>query len=157
VLACVPQPVAPPTRSISALTWRRGPGGVEILMMLRRPEQGLWWSSVTGMLEAGESAEAGAVREVFEETGLRGTLRPLDFAHTFWVDPTLIGLPEGEPRFNRETCFHLEVPSNAEVHLALDEHSEYRWCKVQEAWDLMRWEGSRTALKLLERLLRDPD
>jgi lipoyl(octanoyl) transferase len=156
VLALEAAPVPPPTRSISALTWRKGPTGPEILMMLRRPEQGLWWSSVTGMLEPQESLESGAVREVLEETGLRGNLRSLDFNHTFWVDPKLIGLPEGEPRFNTESCFQMEVPADAEVKLALDEHSEFRWCSIPEAQELMRWEGSRAALALLERALRHP-
>jgi lipoyl(octanoyl) transferase len=156
VLALETQPVLPPTRSISALTWRQSENGIEILMMLRRPEQGLWWSSVTGMLEPGESMEAGAVREVQEETGLEGTLQPLDFSHTFWVDPTLIGLPPGEPRFNTETCFHLKVASSASVYLCLEEHSEYRWCSIPEARSLMRWEGSQAALDLLERQILRP-
>jgi lipoyl(octanoyl) transferase len=151
VLALEAQPVSPPTRSISALTWRRSQDGLQILMMLRQPEQGFWWSSVTGMLEPGESMESGAVREVQEETGLNGTLRTLDFSHTFWVDPTLIGLPPGEPRFNTETCFQMEVPSDADVRLCMEEHSEYRWCSIPEASSLMRWEGSLAALDLLER------
>jgi lipoyl(octanoyl) transferase len=141
------------TKSVSALTWRRGASGPEILMMLRRPDQGLWWSSVTGMVEEGEAPEAAAHREVLEETGLAGRLLPLDFSHAFWVDPKLIGLPEGEPRFNTETCFHAEVPSTAQVRLALDEHSEYRWCSIPEARELMLWEGSKTSLRLLERQL----
>ena len=155
VLAFDLQPVPEPSRSISALTWRRGADGPEVLMMLRRPEQGLWWSSVTGMLDSGEAPEHGAIREVLEETGLSGILSPLNFAHSFWVDPTLIGLPPGDPRFNRETCFHMEVRSDAAVRLALDEHSEYRWCSIPEALALMRWEGSRAALKMLARRIAE--
>lgn len=153
VLALDPQPVPSLSQSVSALTWRRGAQGVEVLMMLRHPEQGLWWSSVTGMVEAGESLEEAAHRELQEETGLSGTLRPLDFSHAFWVDPRLIGLPDGEPRFNRETCFHVEVSPSAEVRLGPEEHSEYRWCPLTEAQGLMRWEGSKAALRLLERQL----
>lgn len=146
-------PCTPSSRSISALTWRRGPNGPEILMMLRRPDQGQWWSSVTGMLEPGETLEGAAHREILEETGLSGTLESLEFTHAFWVDPKLIGLPEGEPRFNTETCFHLEVPATAEVRLALEEHTEHRWCSILEARELMRWEGSQEALKRLEARL----
>ncbi|NTW86759.1 MAG: lipoyl(octanoyl) transferase LipB, partial [Holophagaceae bacterium] len=64
------QPVQPPTRSVSALTWRRGVAGPEILMMLRVPEHGFWWQSVTGMMEPGETPEETAHRELQEETGL---------------------------------------------------------------------------------------
>jgi len=148
-----PLPVTPPSHSVSALTWRRGAKGPEILMMLRQPDQGLWWSSVTGMLEPGESPEHAAHRELREEAGLTGTLRPLDFAHTFWVDPSILGLPEGEPRFNTETCFQMEVAPDAEVRLAAEEHSEYRWCSLEEAHTLMRWDGSKAAVKRLGKLL----
>ncbi|MDP2876411.1 MAG: lipoyl(octanoyl) transferase LipB [Holophaga sp.] len=148
-----PLPVKPQSRSVSALTWRRGPTGPEVLMMLRQPDQGLWWSSVTGLLEPGETPEVAAHRELREEAGLSGILSTLDFAHTFWVDPMLLGLPPGEPLFNTETCFHMEVAPDAMVHLATEEHSEYRWCGLGEALMLMRWDGSKHAVKLLQRLL----
>ena len=147
------QPVQPPTRSVSALTWRRGSEGPEILMMLRVPEHGFWWQSVTGMMEPGETPEETAHRELQEETGLRGSLRSLDFAHTFWVDPAILGFPEGEPRFNTEICFAMEVSRDAEVVLAPDEHTEFLWCSLDEAHERMRWEGSKAALARLRRVL----
>jgi lipoyl(octanoyl) transferase len=148
-----PLPVRPCSRSVNALTWRRTADGPRVLMMLRQPDQGLWWSSVTGMVEEGEDLEATAHREVEEETGLRGSLRPLGLQHSFWVDPALIRFPDPEPRFNLETCFHMEVPADSRVRLDTAEHSEYRWCAVSEALDLMRWEGSRAALGLLRKVL----
>jgi lipoyl(octanoyl) transferase len=149
-------PVPAPSRSVSALTWRQGARGPELLVMLRRPDHGLWWSSVTGMVEPGESPEAAAHRELLEETGLTGTLTALDFSHTFWMDPRILGLAPGEPRFNTELCYHMEVAPEAQVRLALDEHSEYRWCGFEEAYDLMMWEGSKAALARLGRLLCQP-
>ncbi len=153
LLGLEPCPTLPLSQSISALTWRRGPDGPQVLMMHRRPEHGLWWSSVTGMVEPGESREEAVYREVMEETGLSGKLLSLDFSHSFWVDPKLIGLPEGEPRFNTETCFQIEVPMDAKVLLAPEEHTEYRWCSIGEARELALWEGSKAALKLLEKHL----
>ena len=156
LLALAPEPVKPPSRSVSALTWRPGSDGPELLVMLRRPDQGLWWSSVTGMLEPGETPEAAAHRELLEEAGLTGTLTSLDFTHSFWMDPRILGLPAGELRFNTEVCYHLEVAPDAVVQLALDEHTEYRWCRFEEAYDLMMWEGSKAALALLSRRLGQP-
>jgi lipoyl(octanoyl) transferase len=150
------QPLAPPSHSVSALTWRQGADGPELLVMLRRPHMGLWWSSVTGMLEPGETPEQAAHRELLEETGLRGTLGSLEFRHSFWMDPAILGLPAGEPRFNTEYCYQMEVAADAQVDLAQDEHSEYRWCGFPEAHELMRWEGSKAALALLGRQLCQP-
>jgi lipoyl(octanoyl) transferase len=151
-----PRPVPAPSHSVSALTWRPGADGPELLMMLRRPHMGLWWSSVTGMLEPDETPEAAAHRELMEETGLRGNLAPLGFRHSFWMDPAILGLPPGDPRFNIEHCYHMEVPAGAPVELGLDEHSEYRWCSFPEAHELMRWEGSKAALAMLGRQLCAP-
>ena len=47
----------------------------------------------------------------------------------------------------------MEVAADARVDLALDEHSEYRWCGFEEARELMMWEGSKAALALLARNL----
>ena len=145
------RPVREPSRSVSALTWRQGRQGLEILMMLRQPEHGFWWQSVTGMMEPGERPEQTAHRELMEETGLSGTLRPLDLSHSFWVDPTIVRFPDAEPRFNTETCFSMEVAPDAAVRLEPSEHSEFKWCGPAEAHDLMKWEGSKAALELLRK------
>ncbi|HEY3270629.1 MAG TPA: lipoyl(octanoyl) transferase LipB [Geothrix sp.] len=147
------QSVREPSRSVSAMTWRRGSAGPEILMMLRVPAHGLWWQSVTGMMEPGETPEQTAHRELMEETGLTGTLRPLGLSHSFWVDPAIVHFPDAEPRFNTETCFSMEVPAEAPVRLEPMEHSEFKWCGLAEAHALMKWEGSKAALKLLEAWL----
>jgi len=153
LLALDLQPVREPSRSVSALTWRRGASGPEILMMLRVPEHGLWWQSVTGMMEPGETPEETAHRELREETGLTGTLRPLDLSHSFWVDPSIVRFPDAEPRFNTETCFAMEVAPEAEVHLEPQEHSEFFWCGLDEAQERMKWEGSKAAVALLRKAL----
>lgn len=145
------QPNQPISRSISALTYRKGEKGLEILMMLRQPDQGLWWSSVTGMIEAGESPLEAAKRELKEETGLEGRFGDFNFEHSFWLDPEIIELSKGEPHFNREHCFYVEVDAHSEVQLNREEHSDYRWCGFDEAMDLMGWDGGKVMLKRLVR------
>lgn len=151
VLALDLQPFSAPSQSVSALVWRRTPNGPEVLMMLRVPEHGRWWQSVTGMVEPGESLEAAAHREVFEETGLRGHLEPLDLTHSFWVDPAFVRWANEEPRFNTETTFACEVPSNSEITLSPTEHTEWAWCSIEEARSRVPWEGAKAALDLLRR------
>ncbi len=153
LLAMELQPSREPSRSVSALTWRQGRTGPEILMMLRVPAHGLWWQSVTGMMEPGETPEHTAHRELQEETGLTGILRPLDLSHSFWVDPAIVHFPDAEPRFNTETCFSMEVAPKAEVRLEPLEHSEFLWCGLDEAYERMKWEGSKAAVLLLRKAL----
>jgi len=156
LIACLAldlQPTREPSRSVSALTWRQGATEPEVLMMLRVPEHGLWWQSVTGMMEAGEAPEQTAHRELLEETGLTGELRPLDLCHSFWVDPTIVRFPDGEPRFNTEICFAMEVGPAAQVRLEPREHSEFLWCGLNEAQERMKWEGSKAAVGLLRNRL----
>jgi lipoyl(octanoyl) transferase len=153
LLAMDLQPSRAPSRSVSALTWRRTTRGPEILMMLRVPTHGFWWQSVTGMMEAGEMPEQTAHRELMEETGLSGTLRPLGLSHSFWVDPSIVHFPDAEPRFNTEICFSMEVASGADVQLEPSEHTEFLWCDPDEAYERMKWEGSKAALVLLRKAL----
>jgi len=149
ILALEPVPADDTRKSISATVWKRSPRGPEILMMLRSQLEGIWWSSVTGMMEDGETPEEAAIRETMEECGLVGKITPLDFMHTFWMDPTLTRTEGDEPQFCTEHCFHIEVAQDAMVSLNRMEHSEYRWCTLETAMEMMAWEGSRYALKLL--------
>jgi 8-oxo-dGTP diphosphatase len=57
--------------------WRSGPDGPEVAL-IRRMRHGDEWSLPKGKLDPGESWEAGAVREVREETGCNASL--LSFA-----------------------------------------------------------------------------
>jgi 8-oxo-dGTP pyrophosphatase MutT (NUDIX family) len=58
---------------------RRGAGGGWEVLCLERPRYGDW-SLPKGHLEPGETAEAAALRELEEETGVRGQI--LDFIRT---------------------------------------------------------------------------
>ena len=79
------------------------------------------------------------------KTGLRMAGR------AWWVVATVIvGLTNLlYPRLGGPFAYHV----GAQVALALDEHSEYRWCGFDEAGRLMMWEGSKAALERLGRLL----
>jgi hypothetical protein len=71
------------------------------------------------------------------------------------VDPAVVRFPDAEPRFNTETCFALEVDPGQTVELHPEEHTEYRWCGLEEAHALMKWEGSKAALRALQRKLEN--
>jgi ADP-ribose pyrophosphatase YjhB (NUDIX family) len=55
--------------SVSAIVWRGGPVGRELLLM-RRSDNG-HWGLPGGYVEMGESVSDAVAREVFEETGVK--------------------------------------------------------------------------------------
>ena len=56
-------------KAAGGVVWRRGPSGVEIAVVHRPRHDD--WSLPKGKLDEGESWEQAALREVFEEIGLR--------------------------------------------------------------------------------------
>lgn len=74
----------PQVRAAGGVLWRRGPTGGREWAVVHRPRYDDW-SLPKGKLEQGESLEAAALREVFEETGVRGRLGP-HVGTTHYVD-----------------------------------------------------------------------
>jgi 8-oxo-dGTP pyrophosphatase MutT (NUDIX family) len=95
---------------------------------------------VTGKADPGESAAACAEREAFEETGLRGELVDLGYAHGY----------RGRKGAFEEHAFLLRVASDATPALS-DEHVGYRWASAEEARSAIQWDAHARALELALR------
>ncbi|MBA2441020.1 MAG: NUDIX hydrolase [Rubrobacter sp.] len=89
------------------------------------------WDPPAGRLAPGESFEAGAVREVHEETGL---LVPPEAVLATWVGER----PGPEPREALASVTYLGRPRGEEVRLS-GEHLEYRWVTIGEWLALPSW------------------
>ena len=68
-------PDRPVIRAAGGVVWRRGVQGVEVVLV-HRPAPRDDWSLPKGKLDAGERHRDAALREVWEETGLRCELGP---------------------------------------------------------------------------------
>ncbi|HEX6203715.1 MAG TPA: NUDIX hydrolase [Thermoanaerobaculia bacterium] len=79
--AARPRPPVDRQRSAGGVVVRGGPGGGEVLLIA---VSGGRWQLPKGRLEEGETAEQAAVREVAEETGVRGTVRAPLPAIEYW-------------------------------------------------------------------------
>ncbi|MEV7770347.1 NUDIX hydrolase [Kitasatospora sp. NPDC086791] len=120
------------TRQALALGFERLTGGVVVLdtsgrvLMLRRREDdalpGLW-DYPAGGLEPGEDARAGALRELFEETGI--TAAPEDVEYLRTLDFT-----DAEHRRCRQFVFTTTVPDDTPV--ALTEHDRFVWADLAD-------------------------
>jgi len=131
---------------VEALIFRRNGNTIEYLLLKRLPDRnGFWhWQPVTGGLEEGETRTDALYREIEEETGIQHLLKVIEGLYYFEFS---------NPNLNQEYVYGVEVSATEKVVLDGKEHSEYRWCGVQEALRLLYWKENKEALKKLNTIL----
>lgn len=124
-------------RAAGAVVWRGGPNGLEILL-IHRPRYGDW-SFPKGKVKTGESDEEGALRELEEEVGIRGTLGP-ELARTSYRD--------GKGRKKTVRYWAVALPEGPDPILG-DGVDDLRWLPLDEAADTLSWARDKTVLESL--------
>ena len=117
-------------------------GGVVVradgrLAVIHRPRYDDW-SLPKGKLEAGESFEDGALREVREETGIRGRI-VAELAPTEYVDR------KGRDKIVR--WYRMDLDGDPLEFAPNDEVDELRWLTPVEARDLLSYEHDRALVE----------
>ncbi|MFV0257537.1 MAG: polyphosphate kinase 1 [Acidimicrobiales bacterium] len=131
-------------RAAGCVVVRRSIDGEWVFLVAHRPRYDDW-SLPKGKVEAGESDAACAVREVEEETGVRGEI--------------VADLPEvryrvdGQPKVVR---YWLMRRTGGRFR-ANEEVDEIRWLPVAEAKDLLTYQHDRALLSAAEIALADED
>jgi dihydroneopterin triphosphate diphosphatase len=108
--------------------------GDEYLVVHRVPAGGSYWHGIAGGVEQGESPEAAAQREFWEETGLE-------------LAPTPLAMPYAYDGIEVHT-FLVDVPPAWEPVLN-EEHDDYRWCSRVDAIALLEWPEPKELLRAL--------
>ncbi len=123
-------------QAAGGLVIRRRGGQLEVVVV-HRPEQ-MDWSFPKGKLDEGETYEQAALREVFEETGMRCALLRF-IGHTEYTD-----------RKGRPKVVAYWVMSAVEGSFCLNhEVDELRWLGLLEAPQLLSYERDRELLAVL--------
>ena len=120
-----------------------------IYLLLKRSSEQMYpriWQCVTGKIEAGEKPHETALRELNEETGLT----PL----SLWTVDQVNHFFEAEQnRMNLIPVFGVEVES--EMVILSTEHTEYKWCKIDEGVDLLLWNQQKQGLKTFHKMITE--
>ena len=98
------------------------------------------WSLPKGKLDAGESFEDGALREVEEETGIRGRILE-ELAPTRYRDR------KGRDKIVR--YYRMELEGEPLAFAPNDEVDELRWLTPAEARDVLTYEHDRSLVETL--------
>lgn len=136
-------------REVSAggVVYRRRRGRVQVALAARRTRRGdLVWGLPKGAIEEGETPESAAVREVLEETGLRGRIEDdLGEIRYFYVW-------DGE-RIRKAVHFYLMRATGGNVSDHDEEMEDVRWFSLAAGVRAAAYKGEREILeRAVERL-----
>ncbi|EOC1332434.1 dihydroneopterin triphosphate diphosphatase [Cronobacter turicensis] len=120
------------------------------VLMLQRRDDPDFWQSVTGSLEAGETAPQAAAREVKEEVSIdvaseQLTLMDCQRTVEFEIFSHLRHRYAPGVTRNTESWFCLALPTEREI--VFTEHLTYRWVDAAEATTLTKSWSNRQAIE----------
>ncbi|MEW9104010.1 NUDIX hydrolase [Paenibacillus sp.] len=89
-------------------------------------------SLAKGKMEAGETIEQTALREIWEETGIRGRIdKKLDTIYYQYVQPQA-------GTIDKEVHYFLVEAEEGKLHAQIEEIRSVEWYRPQEAWEKQR-------------------
>ncbi len=119
-------------RAAGAVVWRAGADGAVEVLLIHRPKYDDW-SLPKGKREAGETDEQCAVREVEEETGVRGRLG-------FELLPCRYDDRKGRPKVVRYWAMEAGKGKAGGRFVANDEVDQLLWCSLADAVSLLSYD-----------------
>jgi 8-oxo-dGTP diphosphatase len=124
-------------QAAGAVVWRRSPAGEVEVLLVHRPRYDDW-SLPKGKLDPGEDHATAALREVEEETGLRGELGP-ELPSTSYVDR----------RGRSKSVRYWAMAAAGGSFTPTDEVDEAVWLPVGAAKERLTYERDRSVLDAL--------
>ncbi|MEO8422571.1 MAG: NUDIX hydrolase [Actinomycetota bacterium] len=134
--------------SAGGVVYRRGPDGVDVVLAARRTRRGdLAWGLAKGGIEADETAEVAAVREVREETGIEAKIEgSLGETRYFYVWEDV--------RIRKTVHFFLMRATGGDPNDRDDEMEDVRWFPLERALKRAAYRGEREVLGRAAEILR---
>ncbi len=128
------------------VVYRHNGRGVEVVLVKRRDRDG--WALPKGTIEAGETLEQTALREVREETGL-----VVEIVSPVGRDRySFIALPE-RTRIQKVVHHYLMEPRGGDFSLHDDEHPAVEWFDINEALRQLAFDSQRAIVERASQLI----
>lgn len=118
---------------------------IYFLLLKRNERKGDFWQPVTGGVHEKESLLEAVKRELREETGITKYLRIIEDVYYFEFDAKEYGIL-------KEYVFGVEILPDTNIILS-HEHTEMKWCLLDESLALLKYDSNKTAFKKLFSLL----
>ena len=131
-------------KSCGALVLRSGAASYEILVLKHR--LGGHWSFPKGHVESGETEVQTALREVFEETGLRISLAK-SFREMVSYSP--------RPDVNKDVVYFLGFAADSTTTMQEEEVSEIFWVELDHAMEYLTYYNDKQLLRSAKRYLTE--
>ncbi len=132
--------------SSGGILFRKGRGGIRLALISR--QGGQVWCLPKGLIEKGESLEEAALREIREETGLRGAIVGKLGDVQYWYS-----IPEGRSRFFKKVSFYLVRHTGGNTRDHDFEVDAVAWFSPEEAIRKMSYESERKLVRKAARQL----
>ncbi len=126
--------------------------GDRVLLLHRKPERGNFWQPITGTIEDGEAPLDAAHREVREETGHDAAVRPLDLRQSFMIESQYLQSRYPSPVIASEIGYETRLDARLPIRIDEEEHDQWGWFTLAEAYERIRWSDDREALGRLSSL-----
>jgi len=117
------------------------------VLLIHRTDIPGFWQSVTGSVEAGETPDQTAIRELEEETGLRASPVDLHQKVSYEIRAAWRKRYAPDVTHNTEHWFQLTLEAIRPITLNAEEHSEYVWLPVADALKKCSSASNRAAIR----------
>jgi len=134
-------------KKVQVHLWRTTPTGERLYAIFHRcAAKGDYWQPITGNVDKGETPEACALREAFEEAGVK--LPPSELTPCVWIHDWSRGEKQFEERVFGLKCQDTKITISSE-------HRAYEWASYAEAIQCLQFEGNRRGMAWVESYLSD--